>query len=79
MASCARNVAAGAIGEVEMSGPTPDQFNLVVSDMEATVAFYRRVGLTIPDTDPEWQGHHRSAELADGIDIDFDSTKFATH
>jgi catechol 2,3-dioxygenase-like lactoylglutathione lyase family enzyme len=62
-----------------MTGPTPDQFNLVVSDMEASVAFYRRVGLTIPDTDPEWQGHHRSAQLGDCIDIDFDSEKFATH
>jgi catechol 2,3-dioxygenase-like lactoylglutathione lyase family enzyme len=56
-----------------------DQFNLVVSDMEASVAFYRNLGLTIPDTDPEWQGHHRSAEVGDGVDIDFDSTEFARH
>jgi catechol 2,3-dioxygenase-like lactoylglutathione lyase family enzyme len=56
-----------------------DQFNLVVSDMEASVAFYRKLGLTIPDTDPEWQSHHRSAETDDGIDIDFDSAEFARH
>ncbi|MHB1927999.1 MAG: MmcQ/YjbR family DNA-binding protein [Acidimicrobiales bacterium] len=57
--------------------PVPDQVNLVVSDMQATVAFYRRLGLTIPDTDPEWQSHHRSAEVAGGIDLDFDSATFA--
>ncbi len=35
-----------------MQGPVPDQFNLVVTDMDATVALYRKLGLTIPDTDP---------------------------
>jgi len=62
-----------------MSGPTLDQFNLVVSDMEASVAFYRKLGLSIPDTHPEWQGHHRSAQLAEGVDIDLDSAEFARH
>ncbi|MFZ0668113.1 MAG: VOC family protein [Acidimicrobiales bacterium] len=62
-----------------MSEPVPDQFNLVVSDMAASVAFYRKLGLTIPDTDPEWQGHHRNAKLGGGIDIDFDSVSFARH
>jgi len=62
-----------------MSEITPDQFNLVVSDMDASVAFYRKLGLTIPDADPQWQGHHRSAQLEHGLDIDFDSTKFAKH
>jgi catechol 2,3-dioxygenase-like lactoylglutathione lyase family enzyme len=62
-----------------MGGSTPDQFNLVVSDMEASVAFYRKLGLIIPDTDPEWQSHHRSAKVAEGLDIDLDSTEFAKH
>ena len=44
-----------------MQGPVPDQFNLIVTDMDATVAFYRKLGLTIPDTDPQWQHHHRTA------------------
>jgi catechol 2,3-dioxygenase-like lactoylglutathione lyase family enzyme len=57
--------------------PVPDQVNLIVSDMEATVAFYRRLGLTIADTDPVWQDHHRSAQLPGGIDLDFDSATFA--
>jgi len=62
-----------------MSEPRPDQFNLVVSDMAASVAFYRKLGLTIPDTDPEWQGHHRSTQLAEGVDLDLDSAEFAAH
>jgi catechol 2,3-dioxygenase-like lactoylglutathione lyase family enzyme len=56
-----------------------DQVNLVVSDMEATVAFYRRLGLTVPDTGESFQAHHRSAELPGGIDLDFDSVEFARH
>ncbi|HZT67388.1 MAG TPA: VOC family protein [Acidimicrobiales bacterium] len=59
--------------------PILDQFNLVVTDMEATVAFYRRLGLSIPDTDPEWQPHHRNAQNPGGIDLDFDSVSFARH
>jgi catechol 2,3-dioxygenase-like lactoylglutathione lyase family enzyme len=62
-----------------MSGPRPDQFNFVVSDMEASVAFYRKLGLTISDSDPQWQDHHRSAQLGEGVDIDFDSEEFARH
>src|SRR5438270_11122317 len=57
--------------------PVFDQFNLVVSDMDATVAFYRRLGLEIPDTEPQWSAQHRSAVMADGIDLDFDSQSFA--
>jgi catechol 2,3-dioxygenase-like lactoylglutathione lyase family enzyme len=59
--------------------PVPDQVNLVVKDMEATVAFYRRLGLTIPDTDADFQAHHRSARTPGGIDIDLDSVTFAPH
>ena len=59
--------------------PVLDQVNFVVSDMEATVAFYRRLGLTIPDSDAAFQAHHRSAQVPGGIDLDFDSTQFAHH
>jgi catechol 2,3-dioxygenase-like lactoylglutathione lyase family enzyme len=59
--------------------PMFDQLNLVVSDMQATVTFYRRLGLDIPDTDSEFQGHHRSARLPGGADLDFDSAEFARH
>ncbi len=60
-------------------GPVLDQINLVVADMEATVKFYRRLGLSIPDTEPDFQSHHRTAHLSGGIDLDFDSIKFAQH
>lgn len=62
-----------------MASPQPDQINLVVSDMDAAVAFYRRLGLKIPDTDPSWQAHHRTAEVNGGLDLDLDSEEFARH
>ena len=51
-----------------------DQVNLVVTNMEATVDFYRRLGLEIDDVPPEW---HRSAAGDGGIHLDFDSVDFA--
>lgn len=57
-------------------GPVFDGINLVVNDMDASVAFYRRLGITIPDQ-PPWDADHRTAETADGLDFDLDSTGFA--
>ena len=54
-----------------------DQINVVVADMDASVAFYRLLGLEIPDTMPEFQAHHRSAVLPGGVDFDLDSIEFA--
>ena len=34
-----------------MNAPVLDQLNLVVGDMEKSIAFYRAVGLDIPDAD----------------------------
>jgi catechol 2,3-dioxygenase-like lactoylglutathione lyase family enzyme len=56
--------------------PVLDQVNLVVRDMPATVDFYRRLGLTLPDQGP-WNSYHRSAETPEGLDLDFDSADFA--
>jgi catechol 2,3-dioxygenase-like lactoylglutathione lyase family enzyme len=58
------------------SAPVFDGINLVVSDMDASVAFYRRLGITIPDSGP-WDDDHRTAETEDGLDFDLDSTTFA--
>ncbi|MGB2695905.1 MAG: VOC family protein [Dehalococcoidia bacterium] len=59
-------------------GPVFNQVNLVVKNMEATVAFYRRLGLSIPDAAPGWEGHHRSVEMPDdGLELEFDSEAFA--
>jgi hypothetical protein len=55
------------------SEPVLDQINVVVTDMEATLAFYRAVGLTIPDTESEWEQHHRMASAAGEVSVDFDA------
>ena len=57
--------------------PVLDQINLVVSDMDASLAFYRRLGVDIPDRMPEWDAHHRSANVGN-LDFDLDSAKFAS-
>lgn len=66
-----------------MARPTLDQINLVCGDTDASIAFYRRLGLDIPDA-AIWRtatgAHHisagdRSADQA--IDFDIDSTAFA--
>ena len=59
-----------------MVAPILDQVNIVVSNMEDSIRFYRLLGLEIPDTDPKWQAHHRTANL-EGFDLDFDSEEFA--
>ena len=57
--------------------PVLDKVNVVVRDMPATLAFYRLLGLDIPDFDPTWDEHHRSASTGDGLDLDLDSQRFA--
>jgi uncharacterized glyoxalase superfamily protein PhnB len=64
-----------ALGGAHARRPELAPVNLVVSDMEATVAFYRSLGLTVPNTEPEWDQHHRSATMPGGIDLEFDSTQ----
>jgi catechol 2,3-dioxygenase-like lactoylglutathione lyase family enzyme len=66
-----------------MSKPILDQINLVCGDIDASLAFYRRLGVEIPD-DRVWRtatgAHHISAanEAADrAIAFDLDSTAFA--
>lgn len=64
-----------------MSKPVLAQLNLVVRDAEATVAFYRTLGLDIPDA-KLWKAdgsaqHHIGLELANGFGLDFDSPTLA--
>ena len=66
-----------------MSKPVLDQINLVCGDMDASLAFYRRLGVEIPDA-AVWRtatgAHHVSAgdrSSDQGIDFDLDSTAFA--
>ena len=57
--------------------PVLDQVNLVVKDMDASLAFYRRLGVDIPSTTPAWDPHHRSAKVDGDLDLDLDSAVFA--
>jgi catechol 2,3-dioxygenase-like lactoylglutathione lyase family enzyme len=66
-----------------MGKPILDQINLVSGDLNASIAFYRRLGVEIPDAGV-WRtptgGHHASAadQSADQtIGFDLDSTAFA--
>lgn len=49
------------------------QLNLVVRDMDATIAFYRRLGLTI-EAQPGAQ--HAAVRLANGMLLEFDTVDF---
>ena len=54
------------------------QINLVVRDMPASIAFYRRLGLDVKAVPlPEWAPHHASVELPGGVQLDLDSVAFA--
>jgi catechol 2,3-dioxygenase-like lactoylglutathione lyase family enzyme len=59
------------------AAPRLDQYNLVVTNMEATADFYRRLGLEIPDPAPGWGDYHRSVALPNGVSLDFDTVEFA--
>jgi catechol 2,3-dioxygenase-like lactoylglutathione lyase family enzyme len=57
-----------------------DQVNLVVRDVEASRAFYARLGLDFGDEpDPVWSAHHVSALHGEStpLDVDLDSRTFA--
>jgi catechol 2,3-dioxygenase-like lactoylglutathione lyase family enzyme len=57
-----------------------DQLNLVVSDVDASRAFYTRLGWDFGgNQDPEWATRHISAPHGDTLplDVDLDSTAFA--
>jgi catechol 2,3-dioxygenase-like lactoylglutathione lyase family enzyme len=58
--------------------PVFDQVNLVVRDMPAMVEFYRRLGAEIASAPAPWDRHHRSVTTPEGIDLDLDSTQFAS-
>jgi len=58
--------------------PVLTQLNLVAADVPATVAFYRRLGLTVQDCPPEWLAHHVTLETASGeAALEIDSAAFA--
>lgn len=63
-----------------MAEPILDQINLVVGDMERSIAFYRLIGLDIKD-DAIWRtasgAHHVVMRMPDGFELALDSQKLA--
>ena len=61
-------------------GPVFDQVNLVVRDMDATLAFYRRLGLTIP-APPNWPpgsaARHAEVAMPSGVRFELDNHEMA--
>lgn len=57
-----------------------NQLNLVVRDMEAALAFYRRLGVEIPDP-TVWRtgsgAHHAEVAMPNGVHLEFDSIELA--
>ncbi|MCC7364804.1 MAG: VOC family protein [Dehalococcoidia bacterium] len=53
-----------------------NQVNLVVRDMQASAAFYRLLGIDVPDPMPQWPDHHRNATSGD-VSLDLDTEPFA--
>jgi predicted lactoylglutathione lyase len=69
--------------QIFISKATLDQINLISTDLDASIAFYRRLGVEIPDT-VVWRtptgGHHLGVAVtsADQVfHLDVDSTVFA--
>jgi catechol 2,3-dioxygenase-like lactoylglutathione lyase family enzyme len=68
-----------------VSKPILDQINLVCGDLDASIAFYRRLGVEIPES-RVWRtptGIHHVGAAEDAADravtFDLDSTAFAQH
>ncbi len=57
--------------------PVLDQMNLVVGNMAEMTAFYRRLGLEIPATEPPWDAHHVGVETGGDTDLELDSAQSA--
>jgi uncharacterized glyoxalase superfamily protein PhnB len=63
-----------------MSAAKFNQVNLVTRNMHESLAFYRRLGLDIPESgvwESGGQAHHASAETGGAVDLELDSVKLA--
>lgn len=63
-----------------MPPPVLDQLNLVVRDMDRAIAFYRALGMALPD-DAIWRtesgAHHVVMRMPDGFELALDSHALA--
>lgn len=64
---------------MKRQNPILNQLNIVSSNLAASMAFYRRLGVEIP-SQSVWQtttGTHHASAAMDDLDLEFDSTAFA--
>jgi catechol 2,3-dioxygenase-like lactoylglutathione lyase family enzyme len=58
-----------------------EQINIVVRDMDRSLAFYRLLGVSIEGTRgaewAEWARHHVNGTTSNGVRVEFDSVAFA--
>lgn len=57
--------------------PVLNQLNIVVRDMQASVDFYRRLGLAVDPPPNEWAAHHVEVHLPGDLTLELDSTASA--
>jgi uncharacterized glyoxalase superfamily protein PhnB len=53
--------------------PVLDQVDIIVRDMDAAVAFYRRLGIEVADTEPQWADQHRETVMPGNIVLHLDN------
>ena len=68
------------LGPMPQVGPELNQLNLTVADMDATLAFYRALGLSIKDA-PEWPpgsgARHTAVAMPNGMSLEIDNLRMA--
>ncbi len=57
----------------QRSAPCLNQLNIAVTNMAATLAFYRRLGLRLK---ADAGGLHAAVELPNGLQLEFDTVEF---
>ena len=63
---------------MDRTRPTLNQLNIVSSNLDASIAFYRRLGVDFPE-DRVWRtatGAHHASAVDAGSDLDLDSATF---
>jgi len=58
--------------------PILDQLNLVARDFDAAAAFYRRLGLELPEASESFGIRHADLSFATGFSLDLDNEKLAS-
>lgn len=57
--------------------PVLNQLNIVAEDFDATLDFYRQLGLSIPDSASQDTVRHAEVTLANGLRLEFDNLALA--